>query len=273
MNKLAIILLIVVIGYVAYAAYPSLTGNVVSKIDPEKEDLEPSDPNDVGLSDVSEPQKVEGQKSISNIPENKTHAKNLCEKIVCQNSSKTCLDGFVSTCKNTCTEGVCSSCEPSCGGHDLILNENKTCTENWSCLDWSACLSGEQTRTCLDQNNCGTFLNKPNVSQNCSVQNQLTVLVSTDNQTLVRGNDVAINVKVEYDSNPVENANVVLNLTYASGTVVSNSSLTNSSGDYYWIKKISGNAKVGTFKIRVEATKQAYTTASAETSFEVVAKS
>lgn len=42
-----------------------------------------------------------------------------------------------------------------------------TCTENWSCTDWSTCSNNQQTRTCTDANNCGTIASKPVESQNC----------------------------------------------------------------------------------------------------------
>lgn len=49
--------------------------------------------------------------------------------------------------------------------------ETKACTaacqESWTCLSWSVCQNGIQTRTCYDQNNCGTTLNKPAGQQAC----------------------------------------------------------------------------------------------------------
>lgn len=41
------------------------------------------------------------------------------------------------------------------------------CTENWQCTDWSACLNGEQVRSCVDANNCGTTKNKPGTNKAC----------------------------------------------------------------------------------------------------------
>jgi hypothetical protein len=54
------------------------------------------------------------------------------------------------------------------------------CTEDWSCDDWSECLSycdsvgtdcndGIQVRNCTDQNACGTTDNKPSEQQDCEV--------------------------------------------------------------------------------------------------------
>jgi hypothetical protein len=42
------------------------------------------------------------------------------------------------------------------------------CQERWVCTDWSPCVNKSQTRTCTDENNCGTDLNKPFESQPCS---------------------------------------------------------------------------------------------------------
>jgi hypothetical protein len=45
---------------------------------------------------------------------------------------------------------------------------NVTCTEGWTCTDWSACVGGTQARSCTDSNNCGTIINKPTISQPCT---------------------------------------------------------------------------------------------------------
>lgn len=44
------------------------------------------------------------------------------------------------------------------------------CQERWLCQDWSECKDGIQTRTCADQNNCGTNNNEPFTSQPCSAE-------------------------------------------------------------------------------------------------------
>lgn len=42
-----------------------------------------------------------------------------------------------------------------------------TCIESWTCGAWSACSSGQQSRTCIDANNCGTTANRPPLTQTC----------------------------------------------------------------------------------------------------------
>lgn len=44
-----------------------------------------------------------------------------------------------------------------------------TCTENWVCGNYGACVDGKQTRTCTDSNNCGTALTKPATEKTCTV--------------------------------------------------------------------------------------------------------
>ena len=44
----------------------------------------------------------------------------------------------------------------------------QSCQERWICSEWSACQDGVQTRTCTDENNCGTNNNEPFNSQPCS---------------------------------------------------------------------------------------------------------
>ena len=48
----------------------------------------------------------------------------------------------------------------------------QTCEERWVCTEWSACVNGVQTRTCTDQNNCGTEENKPLETQPCSMKEE-----------------------------------------------------------------------------------------------------
>src|SRR3989344_4023290 len=38
---------------------------------------------------------------------------------------------------------------------------SQACTENWNCGNWNSCVNGNQTRTCIDSNNCGTTTSKP----------------------------------------------------------------------------------------------------------------
>lgn len=42
------------------------------------------------------------------------------------------------------------------------------CQERWLCTAWSGCKDGIQTRSCIDENSCGTNNNEPMSSQPCS---------------------------------------------------------------------------------------------------------
>lgn len=59
------------------------------------------------------------------------------------------------------------------GGGTLYVpppeTEEERCTEDWSCLEWSDCIDGSQTRICTDGNECGTEDMKPLESRECSV--------------------------------------------------------------------------------------------------------
>ena len=70
--------------------------------------------------------------------------------------------GFDKLERRTCTDK--NNCEAD-------KEETRACTaacqESWTCLSWSACQNGIQTRACFDQNNCGTALNKPAGQQSC----------------------------------------------------------------------------------------------------------
>ena len=50
----------------------------------------------------------------------------------------------------------------------ITISEGTGCQENWTCTEWSACIGGNQTRTCTDNNDCGTENNKPPESESCT---------------------------------------------------------------------------------------------------------
>ncbi|MBA7701626.1 hypothetical protein ES703_110367 [subsurface metagenome] len=43
------------------------------------------------------------------------------------------------------------------------------CTESWTCTGWSVCTKSVQTRTCTDANSCGTIVDRPALSQSCTM--------------------------------------------------------------------------------------------------------
>lgn len=59
------------------------------------------------------------------------------------------------------------------------------CVEDWSCTEWSECSQdGTQTRTCTDENDCGTTENKPPEEQSCEPEpEKLTLEVGETAQT------------------------------------------------------------------------------------------
>jgi hypothetical protein len=77
-----------------------------------------------------------------------------------------CGDGFVTgdeECEKDedCGEGyLCEECK-------CVL----VCVEDWECTEWGECSEeGIQTRTCTDNNDCGTSENKPSESQTCKYE-------------------------------------------------------------------------------------------------------
>ena len=55
-----------------------------------------------------------------------------------------------------------------------------SCTESWSCTEWSPCSSGIRTRTCTDANSCGTTTSKPTESETCTVSDGTAPAAITD---------------------------------------------------------------------------------------------
>lgn len=273
-SALVVVLLIGVgIGYLSSLA---ITGNSVLK-----------DPNSA-QSALEDPRDTENSSTETIL--------NTCNDAPCADTVKICTDGVNSSCSNTCSGKACTNCKPDCSGHEnnplpqdstsqnnsIILpvqtqapqQDKPICNPNWSCTDWPNCSSGSQIRVCNDLNICGTNQGKPTETQTCSQtpEKVLSISLSTNNQTITRGNDVVIKGVVSDGQSPIGGASISLVLTYASGSQFKNSSTTNPSGDFSWTKTIGGSSKPGTFKVEAKASKTSYVDGSSSTTFEVVNK-
>ena len=51
----------------------------------------------------------------------------------------------------------------------LLITGREKCVETWNCGEWSVCINNERSRDCVDLNKCGTFKNKPVVTEECFV--------------------------------------------------------------------------------------------------------
>ncbi|MCK4714427.1 MAG: PGF-pre-PGF domain-containing protein, partial [Candidatus Aenigmarchaeota archaeon] len=62
-----------------------------------------------------------------------------------------------------------SSCDSAgnCNTSGTYNFTTSPCVESWSCGEWSECSGSIQTRTCVDANNCGTIVNRPDEAQEC----------------------------------------------------------------------------------------------------------
>ena|SRR3989338_3190244 len=240
--------------------------------------------NERGENIQSEPEKITESKKEVFIEEKP------CRNVVCNSTVRTCADGSKAECKNSCIEGKCAECNPDCSKDEKVdvpstipkvsiaqipSDSEERCKPNWSCSDWSECGNGLQTRPCKDLSNCGSDQGKPSETQTCQIsenQKVLALTISTNNQTIIRGNEVEITVKTTESQNPLEGSGVEIKLTYASGTEHITSGLTDSTGLFSWTKLIGGNSKIGTFKIDVKANKTGYSDASNSVTFEVTGK-
>jgi hypothetical protein len=104
-----------------------------------------------------------------------------CPTLNCGNcpSGQTCSGNHCS-CTGSCVGKNCgdNGCGVSCGtcqsgytcGSDGVCKSN-TCTESWSCSGFGTCTSVNgvcsQVQTCHDDNNCGTQVNMPQLTQPC----------------------------------------------------------------------------------------------------------
>ena len=99
----------------------------------------------------------------------------------CGTVEEYCGDGV---CNNDETCGTCSSDCGSCstggggsssgsgsssGGSLTTTSSSTGCIEDWECGEWSLCMKGLSGRSCEDLNDCGTETLKPELTQECSM--------------------------------------------------------------------------------------------------------
>lgn len=92
-------------------------------------------------------------------------ASGYCVHEICRNSDPYSGDGYCDSGEDCTNSADCSCGAPSGGGGGS--GPITTCTEIWTCSDWSACVEGVQTRTCSDSNSCGTTKTRPALTQTC----------------------------------------------------------------------------------------------------------
>lgn len=71
---------------------------------------------------------------------------------------------------NYCIDAPDCSCDDSGSDDSPEIEPDPTpCDEEWECSDWGECIGGKKTRTCWDENNCGTTKDKPDTTEDCHV--------------------------------------------------------------------------------------------------------
>lgn len=79
--------------------------------------------------------------------------------LICQDGIDNDEDGFTDYPEDDgCTDILDTSEEGSVGN---------SCVEDWNCGEWKECVNGLQTRSCIDENSCGTLFDKPVDSKIC----------------------------------------------------------------------------------------------------------
>ena len=74
------------------------------------------------------------------------------------------------SCGNSTNQAFCvgDSCTPPSPPQNNGGNSRSSCLANWSCTPWSYCpIDLEQTRSCIDLNNCNSNSNRPLEIQSC----------------------------------------------------------------------------------------------------------
>ncbi len=150
---------------------------------------------------------VESCAEVEICAENCVSAEDLCAE-GCQENCQNCTEVVIG---GQCIGAVCGDGEvdanEECDGDDLgshtceeqgfisgslACNSNCTlnksgcvsCTEDWSCPNWATidCVDGVKTRTCTDNNNCGTTESKPSETKDCSSESSSSSTTTTTGQ-------------------------------------------------------------------------------------------
>ena len=86
----------------------------------------------------------------------------------CNSSSKQsreCMD--MNECLTDRTEVQSCTYTSSSSSSSTSSGGSSSCLESWVCQDWNECTNSKETRTCLDENRCGTTITKPAILRNC----------------------------------------------------------------------------------------------------------
>ncbi|MFA6098370.1 MAG: FG-GAP-like repeat-containing protein [Patescibacteria group bacterium] len=90
-----------------------------------------------------------------------------------------------------------------------------SCTEDWTCSDWTACENETQTRTCTDQNACGTSENKPVLSQTCQAIGGPAIDTVSPNTTILTNTNLITSTKFTFSWEGLDDITIVDNLNFS----------------------------------------------------------
>lgn len=127
---LALIIVLLMLG-LSYLSISDLSDNVVNKDIIVNKNIVESLEKPKIEENIEQP-KIEDEKKPSSMKIEEEI--DLCEYVICQNSKKTCPDGFVASCSNSCSQGICSNCDPDCSEHQIqeesIQDQEESIQEN-----------------------------------------------------------------------------------------------------------------------------------------------
>lgn len=168
------------------------------------------------------------------------------------------------TLENYLHKQVCS------GTIDLQTAQNEIAT-NWVKY-WSEIPNDDSSSSNFDSQNDPDGDQPTQTYQNTnSTQSVETLHVDLQgHDTIARGSIQSMTVLVTDGINPVNDANVSVHVTYASGyTTKDFDGTTDSNGQFSFSWRIGSNSDLGTFEVDVDASKNGYSSASGTFSFEV----
>lgn len=97
------------------------------------------------------------------------HLSSVCNATAGSPSDEVCGNDVDEDCDGSAAS--CGGGGGGGGGGSYVSSGSGSCTENWTCTDWSSCSNGLQTRSCNDTRKCGTTKNKPAENATCVIPN------------------------------------------------------------------------------------------------------
>ena len=186
------------------------------------------------------------------------------------NNQVTCNKPYIlvgtSCCLDNNDNSICDNDETEVQSSGSQQQTNNICTPNWVCSSWYSCNSTEQqTRTCTDNNDCGTSSEKPLETQSCippvtMAWHEVATFSGTNDKTTDTFNIQGDRFKLTYTANPANEYSIFYLYVYQPGYTSytesydlnsgTDSSISYKGAGTYYLKVLAAN--LNSWQVKIE---------------------